>query len=158
MNSDETIRRRLDIREVLSYLPHRYPFLLIDRVLRYTPGETLLGLKNVSFNEPFFNGHFPQRPIMPGVLIIEALAQATGILAFISAGDGRKPDGSEMYYLAGVDRARFKRPVEPGDQLLLDVRMVRSKRGIGVFETEARVDDQLVASAEMMCARRGIEL
>ncbi len=158
MNTDETLRRHLDIREVLSYLPHRYPFLLIDRVLDYTPGETLLGLKNVSFNEPFFNGHFPQRPIMPGVLILEALAQATGILAFISAAGGRKPDGSEMYYLAGVDRARFKRPVEPGDQLLLDVRMVRTKRGIGVFETEARVDDQLVASAEMMCARRGIEL
>lgn len=158
MSTDERSLWRLDIREVLAYLPHRYPFLLIDRVLRYTPGESLLGLKNVTYNEPFFNGHFPQRPIMPGVLIIEALAQATGILAFISATSGTKPDGSEMYYLAGIDRARFKRPVEPGDQLLLDVRMLRTKRGIGVFETEARVGDRLIATAEMMCARRSIEL
>jgi 3-hydroxyacyl-[acyl-carrier-protein] dehydratase len=149
--------RCLDIREILRYLPHRYPFLLIDRVIDYTPGETLTGLKNVSFNEPFFMGHFPQRPIMPGVLIIEALAQATGILAFVTA-SAQPPDGQEMYYLAGVDKARFKRPVEPGDQLLLDVTLLRSKRGIGVFAAEARVDGQLAAAAELMCARRGIEL
>lgn len=149
--------RCLDIREILRYLPHRYPFLLIDRVIDYTPGETLTGLKNVSFNEPFFMGHFPQRPIMPGVLIIEALAQATGILAFVTAST-QPPDGQEMYYLAGVDKARFKRPVEPGDQLLLEVGLLRSKRGIGVFAAEARVDGQLAAAAELMCARRGIEL
>ncbi len=155
MNQPEA--HRLDIREILRYLPHRYPFLLIDRVIDYTRGESLIGLKNVSFNEPFFTGHFPQRPIMPGVLIIEALAQATGILAFVSVSD-QPPDGQEMYYLAGVDKTRFKRPVEPGDQLLLEVALLRSKRGIGVFAAEARVDGQVAASAELMCARRGIEL
>lgn len=156
MSMGETSPRRLDIREVLNYLPHRYPFLLIDRVLNYTPGGSLLGLKNVTFNEPFFSGHFPQRPIMPGVLIIEALAQATGILFFVT--DAARPDSRDMYYLAGVDGTRFKRPVEPGDQLLLDVRMLRNKRGIGVFATEARVGDQLVAEARLMCARRSLEL
>lgn len=145
----------MDIKEILEYLPHRYPFLLIDRVLSVTPGQALTGLKNVSFNEPYFVGHFPQRPIMPGVLILEALAQATGVLAFKS--EEGLPDHRSMYYLVGVDNARFKRPVEPGDQLILEVRLDRIKRGIGKFLCEAKVDGQLAASAEVMCARREIE-
>jgi len=145
----------LDIREILQYLPHRYPFLLIDRVLDYQMGQRLTGLKNVSFNEPYFPGHFPQQPIMPGVLILEALAQATGILAFVS--EGKKPDQNAMYYLVGIDKARFKRPVEPGDQLILEVSMARIRRGVGVFSGEARVDGKLVAGAELMCARRDIQ-
>lgn len=144
------------IKEILEYLPHRYPFLLIDRVLELEPGHRLVGLKNVSFNEPFFLGHFPQRPIMPGVLIIEALAQATGVLAFKS--EGERPDHHSMYYLVGVDNARFKRPVEPGDQLILEVRLDRIKRGIGKFICEAKVDGQLAASADLMCAKREIDL
>jgi 3-hydroxyacyl-[acyl-carrier-protein] dehydratase len=144
------------IQEILDYLPHRYPFLLIDRVLTLEPGRALTGLKNVSYNEPFFSGHFPQQPIMPGVLILEALAQATGILAFKS--EGGPPEKHAMYYLVGIDHARFKRPVSPGDQLILNVRLDRIKRGIGKFFGEAKVDDQLVATAELMCARRDINL
>jgi 3-hydroxyacyl-[acyl-carrier-protein] dehydratase len=147
--------KELNISQILEYLPHRYPFLLVDRVVDYVPDESLLGLKNITYNEPFFTGHFPQRPIMPGVLIIEALAQATGILAFIS---GKGKTEGEMFYLVGVDNARFKQPVEPGDQLLLDVRVRRIRRGIGVFSCVARVDDKTVASAELMCARRGIDI
>lgn len=146
----------MDIQEILEYLPHRYPFLLIDRVLAVEPGRSLTGLKNVSFNEPFFLGHFPQRPIMPGVLILEALAQATGILAFKS--ENERPDHHSMYYLVGIDSARFKRPVEPGDQLILEVRLDRIKRGVGKFFGEAKVDGQLVATAELMCAKRDIDL
>ena len=144
----------MDIQEILEYLPHRYPFLLIDRVLSIELGQSLTGLKNVSFNEPFFSGHFPQRPIMPGVLILEALAQATGILAFKS--EGERPDHRSMYYLVGIDHARFKRPVGPGDQLILEVRLDRIKRGIGKFFGEAKVDGQLVATTELMCAKRDI--
>ncbi|MDX1605344.1 MAG: 3-hydroxyacyl-ACP dehydratase FabZ [Candidatus Competibacterales bacterium] len=146
----------LDIREILRYLPHRYPFLMLDRVLAFEAGRSLLGIKNVSINEPFFQGHFPQRPIMPGVMIIEALAQATGILAFKSdaAGDGR----DTLFYLVGIDKARFKQPVEPGDQLLLDVRMHRIRRGIGQFTGEARVGERVVAAAELMCAKRGVDV
>lgn len=146
----------MDIQEILEYLPHRYPFLLVDRVLQVEPGRALTGLKNVSFNEPFFLGHFPQRPIMPGVLILEALAQATGILAFKS--ENERPDHHSMYYLVGIDSARFKRPVEPGDQLILEVRLDRIKRGVGKFFGEAKVDGQLVATAELMCAKRDIDL
>ena len=146
----------MDIQEILEYLPHRYPFLLIDRVLAIEPGRSLTGLKNVSFNEAFFLGHFPQRPIMPGVLILEALAQATGVLAFKS--EGGKPDHRSMYYLVGVDNARFKRPVGPGDQLILEVRLERVKRNIGKFICEAKVDGQLAASAELMCAKRDLNL
>ncbi|MDX1656126.1 MAG: 3-hydroxyacyl-ACP dehydratase FabZ [Candidatus Competibacteraceae bacterium] len=142
----------MDISQVLQYLPHRYPFLLIDRVLDYRPGEYLNGIKNVSFNEPFFQGHFPCRPIMPGVLILEALAQATGILAFKT--EGETPDENSLYYFVGIDNARFKRPVGPGDQLYLDVRLTRTKRGIWMFTGEARVDDRVVTSAELMCTRR----
>ena len=145
----------MDIQEILEYLPHRYPFLLIDRVLSIELGQSLTGLKNVSFNEPFFSGHFPQRPIMPGVLILEALAQATGILAFKS--EGERPDHRSMYYLVGIDHARFKRPVGPGDQLILEVRLDRIKRGIGKFFGEAKVDGQLGGTTELMCAKRDIE-
>jgi 3-hydroxyacyl-[acyl-carrier-protein] dehydratase len=129
--------------------------LLIDRVIDIEPGKSLTGLKNVSFNEPFFPGHFPLQPIMPGVLIIEALAQATGILAFKS--EAEKPDKNAMYYLVGIDKARFKQPVLPGDQLILEVTLHRIKRGIGIFSGEAKVAGKLVANAELMCARRTID-
>lgn len=142
----------LDIHEILKYLPHRYPFLLIDRVLECEPGKSLVGIKNVTFNEPFFTGHFPQRPVMPGVLIVEALAQATGMLAFLTV--GRKPDEGSLYYLVGIDNARFKQPVEPGDQLRLEVDIVKSMRGVWKFSGKALVDGKVVCSAELMCAER----
>lgn len=144
----------MDIHAILRQLPHRYPFLLIDRVLRYTPGETLTAIKNVSYNEPFFNGHFPVRPVMPGVLILEAMAQATGILAFRTA--SAQPCDGTLYYLVGIDKARFKRPVEPGDRVVIDVQLTRTVRNIWFFDAEARVDDELVAAAEMMCAAKDI--
>ncbi len=143
----------MDINEVLKHLPHRYPFLLIDRVLDYKAGEYLLALKNVSHNEPHFTGHFPRRPVMPGVLITEALAQATSILATLSS--NRTSDDS-LFYLAGIDKARFKRQVEPGDQLQLRVDFIKEKRGIWKFATEARVEDKLACSAEIICAERDI--
>lgn len=146
----------LDIHEVLKYLPHRYPFLLIDRVLDFVPGESLVAIKNVSINEPFFQGHFPHRAVMPGVLIMEALAQATGMLAFKS-GTGY-PAKTTLYYLVGIDKARFKQPVEPGDQMRLEVQHLRTKRGIWVFYGEAKVDGKVVASGEFMCAEREVEL
>jgi 3-hydroxyacyl-[acyl-carrier-protein] dehydratase len=141
----------MDIHKVLSLLPHRYPFLLIDKVIDYKINEYLTALKNVSYNEPFFMGHFPVRPVMPGVLIIEAMAQATGLLAMAT-----RPDevGNKLYYFVGIDKARFKRPVEPGDQLILDVKLGPVRRGIWKFDGEARVDDRLVASAEIMCTAR----
>ena len=145
----------LDIHEVLRYLPHRYPFLLIDRVVDFTPGESLVAIKNVTINEPFFPGHFPHRPVMPGVLILEAMAQATGILTFDT--QGSTPDDNTMYYFVGIDKARFKQPVEPGDQLMLEVRVNRSRRGVWSFSGEAKVDDKVVCSAELMCAAREIE-
>ncbi|AZQ09844.1 MULTISPECIES: 3-hydroxyacyl-ACP dehydratase FabZ [Shewanella] len=144
----------MDIKEILKYLPHRYPFLLIDRVLDYTPGETLHAIKNVTINEPFFVGHFPVAPVMPGVLILEAMAQATGLLAFKTMSSEPSPD--VLYYFAGIDNARFKRVVEPGDQLHFEVKMIKERRGIGVFYGEAKVDGELVCSAEIMCARREI--
>ena len=146
----------MDIMEVLQYLPHRYPFLLIDRVLDYRTGDYLTGIKNVSYNEPFFQGHFPQRPVMPGVLILEALAQATGILAFKT--EDATPDNKSLYYFVGIDNARFKRPVGPGDQLLLEVKLERTKRGIWMFKGVASVDGKVVTSAELMCTRRDIDL
>ena len=145
---------QLDIYEILQHLPHRYPFLLIDRVTECIPGETLIGYKNVSYNEPYFTGHFPQRPVMPGVLILEALAQATGILAFRTL--GRVPDENSLYYFVGVDKARFKRPVEPGDQLQLSVKFIKEKRGIWKFEGVATVDGDVVCSADLMCAEREV--
>ena len=145
-----------DIMEILQYLPHRYPFLLLDRVLSFTPGQTLTALKNVTYNEPFFPGHFPQRPIMPGVLILEAMAQATGVLAFKTAQELH--DANSMYYLVGIDKARFKQPVQPGDQLILQVSLERMRRDVGRFLGEASVDGKVVASAELLCAKRGIDL
>lgn len=140
---------KLDILQIQDFLPHRYPFLLVDKVVECTPGVSLLGIKNVTYNEPFFQGHFPQKPIMPGVLILEALAQATGLLASETAGDAL--DGM-IYYLVGIDKAKFKRPVVPGDQLMLAVNFVKSKRNIWAFECRAEVDGEFVASAEIRCA------
>ncbi len=140
----------LDIHAILDQLPHRYPFLLIDRVSSVIAGESVRAIKNVTINEPFFTGHFPQRPVMPGVLIIEALAQATGILAFITA--GRKPEDNMLYYFAGIDNARFKKPVEPGDQLILEATLVKQKRNLWKFKGTASVDGEIVASADLMCA------
>ena len=142
----------MDIHKVLSLLPHRYPFLLIDKVLDYKPNDYLVALKNVSYNEPYFNGHFPVRPVMPGVLIVEAMAQATGLLSMKSRPDevGQK----SLYYFVGIDKARFKRPVGPGDQLILNVKMGHVRRGIWKFTGDARVDDQIVATADLMCTAR----
>ena len=142
----------LDIHEILNHLPHRYPFLLIDRVTECEPGKYLHGYKNVTYNEPFFTGHFPQRPVMPGVLILEALAQATGILAFQTV--GKVPDEKSLYYFVGIDKGRFKQPVNPGDQLRLEVEYVKQMRGIWKFNGRALVDDNVVCSAELMCAER----
>lgn len=144
----------LDIHEILNHLPHRYPFLLIDRVTECEPGKHLLGYKNVTYNEPYFTGHFPQRPVMPGVLILEALAQATGILAFRTV--GKVPDENSLYYFVGIDKARFKQPVSPGDQLELKVTYIKQKRGIWKFDGEALVDGNVVCSAELMCAEREV--
>lgn len=145
----------MDIQEILEHLPHRYPFLLVDRVLECEPGKRLVAVKNVSVNEPMFTGHFPERPIFPGVLIMEALAQATGILAFRST--GKKPDGTSLYYFAGIDKCRFKQPVVPGDQMILEVDVLKEKRGIWKFNAIAKVDDKVVASAELMCAEQAIK-
>lgn len=136
--------------EVKQFLPHRYPFLLVDRVLQCTPGESLSAIKNVSVNEPFFQGHFPQKAIMPGVLIIEALAQATGLLGFRTMSETPRDD--LLYMLVGVDNVRFKRQVIPGDQLLLKVELVKRARMIWKFTCEASVDGELVTSANMLCA------
>jgi len=144
----------MDINEILQHLPHRYPFLLIDRVTEFNAGESLVGYKNVTYNEPFFQGHFPQRPIMPGVLILEAMAQATGLLAFKTVDYGARRES--LYYLVGMDKARFKRPVGPGDRLVLRAKLLRSRRGIWVFDCDARVDGNLVASAEIMCTEQEI--
>jgi len=146
---------QMNINEVKNFLPHRYPFLLIDKVINFEEGKTLTAIKNVSFNEPQFTGHFPTQPIMPGVLIIEALAQATGILAFKS--EVGKPQDGQIYMLVGVDNARFKRIVEPGDQLKLEVEILTVKRGIWKFKTAAYVDDKVVTSAELMCTQKASE-
>jgi 3-hydroxyacyl-[acyl-carrier-protein] dehydratase len=140
----------MDINAVLKQLPHRYPFLLVDRVLECTPGKTIRAIKNVTFNEPFFTGHFPHRPVMPGVMIIEALAQAAGILAFRTA--GIFPDEETRFFFVGIDKARFRKPVEPGDQLVLKAELVRSFKGIWKFATVAEVEGEEAASAEMMVA------
>lgn len=139
----------LDILQIQELLPHRYPFLLVDKVLECEPGVKLLGVKNVSFNEPFFQGHFPNQPIMPGVLIMEALAQATALLT--SQSDANLGKGA-VYYLAGIDNARFKRQVVPGDRLMLDVKYLKHKRHLWSFDCRAEVDGELAASAQIMCA------
>ena len=145
----------MDIHQVLAHLPQRYPILMIDRVLECEPNKRILALKNVSANEPYFPGHFPHRPVMPGVLILEAMAQAAGILVFRTL--GRKPDDKSVYYYAGIDNARFKRPVEPGDQLKIEVLILGSKRGIWKFGCTARVGDTLVAEADILCTVRPAE-
>ncbi|MFI3190781.1 3-hydroxyacyl-[acyl-carrier-protein] dehydratase FabZ [Crenothrix sp. D3] len=139
----------LDILQIQAFLPHRYPFLLVDKVIECEPGIRLLGVKNVTYNEPFFQGHFPQKPIMPGVLILESLAQATGLLASETAGDELE---GMIYYLVGIDKAKFKRPVVPGDQLMLEAKFLKSRRNIWAFECRAEVDGDFVASAEIRCA------
>jgi len=145
----------MNINDVKNFLPHRYPFLLIDKVVDFEIGKKLVAIKNVSFNEPQFTGHFPSQPIMPGVLIIEALAQATGILAFKSVVG--KPQDGQIYMLVGVDNARFKKMVEPGDQLRLEVEVLTVKRGIWKFKGIAYVDDKVVTSAELMCTQKTSE-
>ncbi|ABL02307.1 3-hydroxyacyl-[acyl-carrier-protein] dehydratase [Candidatus Ruthia magnifica str. Cm (Calyptogena magnifica)] len=142
----------MSIQDVKNYLPHRYPFLLIDRVLELEIGKSIVALKNVTFNEPQFTGHFPEQPIMPGVMIVEALAQATGILAFKS--EAGKPIDGQIYMLVGIDKVRFKRMVEPGDQLRLEVEVITIKRGIWKFKCKATVDNQIITSAELMCTQR----
>ncbi len=145
----------MDIHEILEHLPHRYPILLVDRVLEVIPGERIVALKNVSVNEPFFPGHYPHHPVMPGVLIVEALAQAAAILSFKTLGG--KPDDKSVYYFVGIDGARFKRPVSPGDQLILEVSIRANKRGLWKFAAQAKVEDQVAAEAELMCTVRTIE-
>jgi 3-hydroxyacyl-[acyl-carrier-protein] dehydratase len=144
----------MDIREILDHLPHRYPFLLVDRVISCEPGKAIHAYKNLTINEPFFAGHFPGVPVMPGVLILEALAQAAGILSFKTL--GVKPDDKSLFYFAGIDNARFKKPVTPGDQLHLHVSITRTMRSIWKYKAEARVDGHLVAEAELMCTKRDI--
>jgi len=144
----------MEIREILEHLPHRYPFLLVDRVMECEPGKCILAYKNVTMNEPFFEGHFPHFPVMPGVLIIEALAQAAAILSFKTM--GIKPNDKSVYYFAGIDDARFKRPVVPGDKLELEASIIVNKRGIWKYAVSARVGDQLAASATLLCALREI--
>jgi len=144
----------MDIQEILEHLPHRYPFLLVDRVLELEPNKSIHAYKNVTINEPFFVGHFPHHPVMPGVLIMEALAQAAGILSFKSMDE--KPSPDTVFYFAGIDEARFKKPVVPGDQLHLHIQLERQMRGVWKFFAEARVDGQLAASAKLMCAKRDL--
>lgn len=145
---------QMDIHEILEFLPHRYPFLLIDRVLSIEPDKSIVALKNVTINEPFFPGHYPHHPVMPGVLIIEAMAQAAALLSFKSMGS--KPDEKSVYYFAGIDAARFKRPVSPGDQLIIKVTLMRSMRGLFKFSATVEVDGQLAAEAELMCTVKAV--
>ncbi len=144
----------MDIHKILKQLPHRYPFLLVDRVLEIEKGKTIKALKNVTMNEPFFEGHFPHRPVMPGVLMLEALAQAAALLSFDAL--DASPNDQMIYYFAGIDGARFKRPVEPGDQLILEAELLRMKAGIFKFKTRATVDGELAVEAELTCAMRTI--
>ena len=145
----------MNIHEILEYLPHRYPFLLIDRVIECDLGKRIRAIKNVSVNEPYFNGHFPYYKVMPGVLIVEAMAQAAAILSFRTM--GIKPDDKSVYYFAGIDRARFKKPVMPGDQLVLEVSIERTVRSVVKYAGKAYVGDTLVAEAELLCTLRPIE-
>lgn len=146
----------MDIGEILKFLPHRYPFLLLDKILDYSPNDRLTALKNVTINEPFFQGHFPGRPVMPGVLILETMAQATGVLALHGMPEHIANDNS-IYYFVGIDKARFRKPVLPGDQLIIEVIQKRNARGVIKAETSASVDGQVVAQAEIMGAMREVE-
>src|SRR5665213_3213441 len=143
----------MDINDILKYLPHRYPFLLLDRVIEMVEGESIVALKNVTMNEMFFAGHFPNRPVMPGVLILEALALAGGVLAYKST--NTSPSDGVLYLFAGIDNARFRRVVEPGDQLILEMKVIRSKRDMWKLAGSAYVDGELACSAELLSARRG---
>ena len=145
----------MDIHQIIKKLPHRYPFLLVDRVVEFEKDVRIKALKNVTINEPFFNGHFPNRPVMPGVLMLEALAQASALLSFSS--EGEQSDGSRLYYIAGIDGARFKRVVEPGDQLILESTITRKKGAIYKYATRATVDGELAVEAELMCTVRAVE-
>jgi len=145
----------LDIHQILKKFPHRYPILLVDRVLEVEKGKRIKAIKNVTINEQFFNGHFPHRPVMPGVLMLEALAQTAALLSFETLGE--TPDDKTVYYFAGIDGARFKRPVEPGDQLTLEVELLRMKAGIFKFKALASVGSELAVEAELMCTMRRIE-
>ena len=142
----------LDINQIKEYLPHRYPMLLVDRVLDYELGKSIVAIKNVTVNEEFFNGHFPHKPVMPGVLMIEALAQTAALLSFLTM--GKKPDSSSVVYFVGIDAARFKRPVGPGDQLRMEVEITRSSRGIYKYKARGSVDGETALEAELMCTMR----
>ncbi|REG86880.1 3-hydroxyacyl-ACP dehydratase FabZ [Marinomonas pollencensis] len=142
----------MDVNEIRKYLPHRYPFLLVDRVVEINLNDSIVAYKNVTVNEPFFTGHFPDHPVMPGVLIIEAMAQAAGVLGFKTM--GKTPEDGSIYYFVGSDKARFKRPVVPGDRLQLEAKILTEKRGIWKFECKATVDGELACSATIMCADR----
>jgi len=144
----------MDVKEIREYLPHRYPFLLVDRVLELHAGESIVAIKNVTVNEPFFNGHFPEHPVMPGVLIVEAMAQAAGILGFKTM--DKKPEDGSIYYFVGADDLRFKRPVVPGDQLKLQASIISERRGIWKFAVKATVDGDTVSSATILCADRKV--
>ena len=145
---------QMDINEITKLLPHRYPFLLIDRVVAMEPDKSIVALKNVTINEPFFPGHYPHFPVMPGVLIVEAMAQASALLSFKSMGSGA--DEKSVYFFAGIDNARFRKPVGPGDQLLIKASLLRSSRGLFKFSATAEVDGQLVAEAELMCTVKSV--
>lgn len=145
----------MDIHQILQHLPHRYPFVLVDRVLEIEPGKKIKAVKNVSINEPFFPGHFPHHPVMPGVLIVEALAQAAAILSFKTG--NFMPSDDSVYYFAGIDKARFKKPVSPGDQLILEVSIDRILKGIWKYNCSASVDEKLVAEADIMCILKDIK-
>ena len=144
----------MEIRQIMDHIPHRYPMLLIDRVLSVEAGKEIIALKNVTVNEPFFSGHFPNQPVMPGVLIVEAMAQAAAILAFKTF--NLKNDSDSIYYFVGIDEARFKKPVLPGDRLILKVQILRNLRGIWKFSAQALVEDKLVSEAQLLCTRRGL--
>jgi len=155
VNTAATTTKTLGINEIKEYLPHRYPLLLVDRVLDYELGKTITAIKNVTVNEEFFNGHFPHKPVMPGVLMIEALAQTAAILSFKTM--DVKPDENSVVYFVGIDNARFKRPVEPGDQLKMDVEILRVSRGIWKYKAVASVDGKVAVEAELMCTIRANE-
>lgn len=155
MSKGEHSMAEMDIGEIMKYLPHRYPMLLIDRVVEFQLGESLVAIKNVSYNEPYFQGHFPNRPVMPAVIILEAMAQATGILVLRSM--DKLPSEKSIYYFVGIDGARFRRPVEPGDQLRIEVKLLRSSRGIWKLRSDATVNGDTVASGDLMGAMREIE-
>lgn len=144
----------MDVNEIREYLPHRYPFLLVDRVIELEKGQSIVAIKNVTVNEPHFDGHFPDHPVMPGVLIVEAMAQAAGILGFKTM--DKKPQDGSIYYFVGSDKLRFKRPVVPGDQLKLEAKIMSERRGIWKFDVKATVDGELASSATILCADRKV--